>query len=171
MGAGHDDEIRGWFAGRIPGEWFTGPATIEMDEVEVLIVGDLSEPSVGDGGDAAVAAARESRIDGWREESRAQRMRIASEAEHRFRRKVSWGATCGDMRTLFTTAAVPFMTRLRMPERKVLDTLVDAGVARSRAHALAWCVRLVGEHQGDWIAQLREALEKVEEVRSQGPAS
>jgi hypothetical protein len=168
---GHEDEIRGWFAGRIPGEWFTGPATIEMDEVEVLIVGDLSEPSVAEGGDAAAAAARESRIDGWREETRAQRMRIAGEAERRFRRKVSWGATCGETRTLFTTAAVPFMTRLRMPERKVLDTLVDAGVARSRAHALAWCVRLVGEHQGDWIAQLREALEKVEEVRSQGPSS
>ena len=40
------------------------------------------------------------------------------------------------------------MTRLRMPERRVLDTLVDAGVARSRSHALAWCVRLVRRPRG-----------------------
>ena len=51
----------------------------------------------------------------------------------------------------------------------MLDTLVDAGVARSRSDALAWCVRLVGDHQGDWIAQLRDALGRVEEVRSTGP--
>ena len=40
----------------------------------------------------------------------------------------------------------------------MLDTLVDAGVARSRSHALAWCVRLVGDHEGEWIDQLREAI-------------
>jgi hypothetical protein len=61
------------------------------------------------------------------------------------------------------------MTRLRLPERQVLDTLVDAGVARSRSHALAWCVRLVGDHEGDWIAQLREALVHVHNVRAEGP--
>ena len=164
------EEIGGWFAGRIPGEWFTAPAEIEVDDVEILVVGDLSEPDVGtDAGEVAQAAARESRIDGWREETRGQRVRIAQEAERRFRMKVSWGATCGATRSLFTTAAVPFMTRLRMPERQVLDTLVEAGVARSRAHALAWCVRLVGKHQAEWIGQLREALEKVEQVRREGP--
>jgi hypothetical protein len=51
----------------------------------------------------------------------------------------------------------------------VLDTLVDAGVARSRSHALAWCVRLVAEHQDDWLRDLRDALTKVEEVRAEGP--
>jgi hypothetical protein len=61
------------------------------------------------------------------------------------------------------------MTRLRMPERKVLDTLVEAGVARSRSHALAWCVRLVAERQDDWLRDLQEALTKVEEVRAEGP--
>jgi hypothetical protein len=61
------------------------------------------------------------------------------------------------------------MTRLRMPEREVLDTLVDAGVARSRSHALAWCVRLVAERQEDWLADLREALKQVQEVRKEGP--
>ena len=43
------------------------------------------------------------------------------------------------------------MTRLRQPQRMVLDTLVDAGVARSRSDALAWCVRLVGQHEDDWL--------------------
>jgi hypothetical protein len=65
--------------------------------------------------------------------------------------------------------SLPVMTRLRMPERAVLDTLVAAGVARSRSDALAWCVRLVGMHQSDWIKGLREALVKVEEVRGKGP--
>ena len=61
------------------------------------------------------------------------------------------------------------MTRLRMDERAVLDTLIDAGVARSRSEALAWCVRLVGTHQADWIEQLREAMAHVEKVRAEGP--
>ena len=61
------------------------------------------------------------------------------------------------------------MTRLRQPERQVLDTLVDAGVARSRAHALAWCVRLVGEHADEWLGELRTAMEQVREVRETGP--
>jgi hypothetical protein len=96
-------------------------------------------------------------------------MRVANEAERRFGRKVSWGATCGDQRVLFTTLATPAMTRLRMAERTVLDTLVDAGVARSRSHALAWCVRLVAEKQEEWLADLRQALEGVEAVRKEGP--
>jgi hypothetical protein len=53
----------------------------------------------------------------------------------------------------------------------VLDTLIDAGVARSRSDALAWCVRLVDQHQGDWIQELRDALVHVEEVRRRGPGS
>jgi hypothetical protein len=61
------------------------------------------------------------------------------------------------------------MTRLRQPQRLVLDTLVAAGVARSRSEALAWCVRLVGQHSEDWLAELREAMENVERVRGQGP--
>jgi hypothetical protein len=96
-------------------------------------------------------------------------MRIAEEAQHRFGRKVSWGATCGDQESLFTTLSVPAMTRLRMSERRVLDTLVEAGVARSRSHALAWCVRLVSERQDDWLKDLRDALGAVEKVRAEGP--
>jgi hypothetical protein len=61
------------------------------------------------------------------------------------------------------------MTRLRQPERQVLDTLVDSGVARSRSDALAWCVKLVAEHAGSWLGELRDALGAVERVRRTGP--
>lgn len=166
------EELRGWFAGRLPDDWFTGPAEISADRDEILVVGTLAEPGLeADATDEARTAARAARIEGFREDTRARRIRIAQEAEHRFGRKVSWGARCGDLEHLFTTLSVPAMTRLRMPERRVLDTLVEAGVARSRSHALAWCVRLVAERQEEWLRDLRDALTHVQKVRSEGPAT
>jgi hypothetical protein len=164
------DEITGWFRGRIPDGWFTEPVRVTCDRDEILVVGTVPEPDGGDDlSDEARAVARSARIRGFREDTREQRIRIAREAEHRFERKVSWGARCGDREEQFTVASVPAMTRLRLPERNVLDTLIDAGIARSRSEALAWCVRLVGKHQGEWIEQLREAMGHVEKVRSTGP--
>jgi hypothetical protein len=157
-------EIQAWFTGRLPDEWFTEPAEIAIDREEISVIGKLPEPESED----AVAAA-EGRIKRFREETRAKRIEIAREAERRFGRKVAWGARCGDLSEMFTTLSVPVMTRLRQSERRVLDTLVDAGVARSRSDALAWCVRLTGEHADAWLAELREALRRVEEVRAQGP--
>lgn len=164
------DHLEGWFAGRLPADWFAGPPDVSADRDEILVVGTLAEPEVpADASPETQAAALAARIGGFREDTRETRMRIADEAERRFGRKVSWGAQCGDQRHLFTTLSVPAMTRLRMPERTVLDTLVEAGVARSRSHALAWCVRLVAERQDDWLKDLRGALEKVQEVRAEGP--
>ncbi|HVM10545.1 MAG TPA: hypothetical protein VM345_18950 [Acidimicrobiales bacterium] len=163
-------EITGWVSGRLPDGWFSGPPSVEVDREEIVIVGDVGEPAV-DGGDAAGAAARAARIARFREETRGQRMRIADEAEHRFAKKVSWGAQSGDRTEVFTNVSVPVMTRLRQPERRVLDTLVDAGVARSRSDALAWCVKLVGANQAEWIERLRASLEEVERVRSEGPTT
>jgi Arc/MetJ-type ribon-helix-helix transcriptional regulator len=166
------EQIAGWFAGRVPDGWFSGVPEVRVDHDEVLVVGPLSEPEVaGDAPDAAKAAARAGRIKQFREETRARRMQIAEEGEHRFGRKVSWGATCGDRRELFTTVSAPVMTRLRLPQREVLDTLVASGVARSRSDALNWCVRLVGQHQEEWISELRDALVHVEEVAGRGPAT
>jgi hypothetical protein len=164
------EEITGWFAGRIPSDWFEASPEVTVDREEILVVGRLSEPELpADAGDDARRAAFESRIAGFREDTRRKRMRIAEEAQRRFQRKVSWGATCGDVSKTFTRLAVPAMTRLRMDERRVLDTLIEAGVARSRSHALAWCVRLVAERQEDWLRDLREALQRVQEVRGTGP--
>jgi hypothetical protein len=166
-------KLQGWFAGRLPDGWFAGPPAVSHDRDEIVVVGILPTPTVvSDAGEAdadMVAAASRARIQGFREDTRTLRMRIADEAEARFGRKVAWGARCGEEEELFTTLSVPVMTRLRLPERQVLDTLVDAGVARSRSHALAWCVRLVGDHEGEWIDQLREALVHVEKVRGEGP--
>ena len=165
-----DDEIRGWFAGRLPDDWFTAPVEVTTDRDEILIVGEIPAPDLPEGdNEEARASAIAARIGGFREDTRARRMRIAEEAQRRFGRTVSWGVVCADRRVSFTTLSLPAMTRLRMPERRVLDTLVDAGVARSRSHALAWCVRLVAERQDDWLRDLRQALTQVEQVRAEGP--
>ena len=164
------DEVRGWFAGRIPDDWFTGPITVTSDREELLVTGELADVKVEKGAsDAERGAARGSRVDSFREDTRPARMRIADDAEQRFGRKVSWAVTIGGETHAFTTASVPVMTRLRMRERAVLDTLVEAGVARSRSEALAWCVKLVGDNESEWIAKLREVLGSVESVRSEGP--
>jgi hypothetical protein len=185
-------EIQAWFTGRLPDEWFTSPAEVIVDREEISIVGTLPAPGSTDDdkaegkadtktdakaedksedtGDDAARAAAEGRIKRFREQTREQRIEIAREAEQRFRRKVAWGARCGDVDEMFTTLSVPVMTRLRQSERRVLDTLVDAGVARSRSDALAWCVRLTGEHADAWLAELRDALRRVAEVRAQGPS-
>jgi len=165
-------EIRGWFAGRIPEGWFIEPPAVTLDREEILVVGKLPDVDLPKrASKEEVAAARAGRVSQHREDTREARMRIAQEAQHRFRRKVSWWASCGDVERLFTHLAMPVMTRLRMPERKVLDTLVDSGVARSRSDALAWCVRLVGRNEKEWINGLREALTHVEKVRDEGPSA
>jgi len=168
-GPGGAEEVHGWFSGRLPADWFTAVPDIQVDREEITIVGMLADPATAGDSDAERAAAAEGRIRRFREETRNQRIEIAREAEHRFRRKVSWGVTCGNVTEMFTTLSVPVMTRLRQPERRVLDTLVDAGVARSRSDALAWCVRLTGENADSWLSRLRAALRQVEEVRDQGP--
>ena len=162
--------IGAWFSGRVPEGWFEASPVIAIDGDEIQVVGRLPAPQLPDGaGEDEIRVAEQARISGFREETRGLRMRIADEAQPAFRRTVSWGAECGESRALFTTAGVPVMTRLRLSDRRVLDTLIDAGVARSRSEALAWCVRLVAQHEADWIAELRDAMSKVEEVRRRGP--
>ena len=168
-GAGAAAKVRSWFAGRLLADWFAAAPDIQVDREEITIVGTLDDPAEAGGSEAERAAAAEGRIGKFREETRSRRIEIAREAEHRFRRKVSWGVTCGPVSEMFTTLSVPVMTRLRQSERRVLDTLVDAGVARSRSDALAWCVRLTGENADEWLSRLRAALRHVEEVRDQGP--
>jgi hypothetical protein len=164
------EEIAAWIIGRLPDDWFTAPAEVAVDREEIVVLGDLGDVELEKGAtEAASAAARDARIARFRETTRQARMRIADEAEHRFGRKVAWGARCGERGILFTSISVPVMTRLRQPERRVLDTLVDAGVARSRSDALSWCVKLVRANQSEWIDKLRESLVEVQRVRAEGP--
>jgi hypothetical protein len=169
------EDAAAWLQGRLPDGWFTGAPDITVDREEILIVGELP-PVEGDfpdteAGRADRAAAVAGRISRFRETTREERIEIARQAEHRYQRKVAWGARIGDTEELFTTASVPVMTRLRQPERIVLDTLVDSGVARSRSDALAWAVRLVGQHADEWLSELREAMARVDELRTKGPTS
>lgn len=159
------DDVQQWFAGRLPGDWFVGDAQISVDREEIVVVGEL--PPVDGQSDSEAAA--EGRISRFREQTRRERMAIADQAQARYGRKVSWGARIGERRELFTHLAVPVMTRLRQPQRQVLDTLVDAGVARSRSEALAWSVALVGQHTESWLADLRTKMAEVDKLRAQGP--
>ena len=165
-------EIAGWFRGRVDDTWFTA-LDVVVDKDEILVLGTLPTPTLGssDGEDDPDArrVAASARINGFREDTRDRRIRIADEAEHLFGKKVSWGCRCDGLERRFTVANVPVMTRLLLDERQVLDTLIDAGIARSRSEALSWCVKLVGANQREWIDQLREAVSGVEKVRAAGP--
>jgi hypothetical protein len=167
-----ESSITSWLRGRLPDAWTTTPAAITIDRDEITIVLTVDQPELDAvASEADRAEATIGRMSGFREDTREARMQVAREAEHRFDRKVAWGVTIGDRTELFTHLAVPVMTRLRQPERVVLDTLVAANVARSRADALAWCVRLVGQHTGDWLSELRDAMQAVDRLRAEGPAA
>ncbi|MUL46016.1 hypothetical protein FZI85_22260 [Mycobacterium sp. CBMA293] len=165
--AGQPDagDVADWFAGRLPEGWFAGDPSVTVDREEIIVIGRLPEPE-----NPETEARASGRVARFREETRSERMRIADEAEARYGRKVAWGVSVGESeRILFTHLAVPVMTRLKQPERQVLDTLVDAGVARSRSDALAWSVRLVGDHAEEWLAKLRDAMTEVDDLRAEGP--
>lgn len=164
-----------WFVGRLPAEWTSNGAPemapeITIDKEEIVVRLRLAVPDeAADQDDDERSAGAQGRLAAWREQTRDARIQIAREAEQRFGRTVSWGARSGDESVLFTHLAVPVMTRLRQRQRLVLDTLVEAGVARSRADAVQWCVALVGEHTADWLDELRGAMGQVHEVRDRGP--
>lgn len=160
------DDAADWFRGRLPDGWFSD-IEVRTDREEITVLGTLADEVLAD---TAGGAEAEGRIGRFRSETKAERIEIALEAQARYQRKVSWGVRLGDTEALFTHVAAPVMTRLRQPERQVLDTLVDAGVARSRSDALAWSVRLVGEHADEWLGQLRDAMAEVDKLRGEGPA-
>jgi hypothetical protein len=166
------DDASAWLIGRLPADWFEGAPTVRVDREEIVVLGALADPAdpALTGDEAAKAAARAGRVSRFRESTRDARIAIAGEAEARYQRKLSWGVIAGGEELMFTHLASPVMTRLRQPDRQVLDTLVDAGVARSRADALSWCVRLVGQHADEWLGGLRDAMAEVDKLRQAGPA-
>ncbi len=165
------DDAAAWFTGRLPSDWYVAAPEISVDREEIIVTGELPPVEVETAaGVAESGSAAAGRISRFREQTRAERVKIAAEAEARYGRKVAWGARIGTTQVLFTHLSVPVMTRLRQAERQVLDTLVDAGVARSRSEALAWAVNLVGQHTDEWLVSLRQAMSEVDKLRSQGPS-
>ena len=159
-----DTRINDWLQGRLPDDWFDS-FTVVGDREEITIVGTIGSP------DSGSAEGEAGRIRRFREDTRSARIAIARELESSTGRKVAWGVTCGETTQIFTRLSVPVMTRLSQPQRMVLDTLVESGVARSRSDALAWCVRLVARHQGEWLSDLDSAMEAVRTVREKGPST
>jgi hypothetical protein len=132
-----------WLGERVPSDWLSGPVEVEVDREEAMIVVPLAP---------GVAAAS------FREATRDQRIRLAQQAEEAFGVKISWGTSRDGRRRLFTTVRAPVAVALAMPERRILDGLVTAGVAADRAEAVAWCVRLVGRHEADWLRDLSDGV-------------
>jgi len=166
-----DAEAVAWVTNRLPADLFdadAGDVTVTADKDEVLVIGHLAADGLPEEGREREAAA-EAAIDAFRSASREQRVLFARQVERRTGRKVSWGARCGGHGLLFTHLTVPTMTRLRLPEREVLDTLVAAGIARSRSDALSWCVKHVRTTQQEWLEELRGAFDAVAEVAARGP--
>ena len=170
------DRVSGWFQGRLPASWRHGPPRVTVDREEITVVLEIADVDFAEEvSDVTRAEARAGRARAFREDTREDRMAIAREAGYRFDLRVSWGLRMGEgdgaLDELWTHLSAPVMTRLRQPERLVLDTLVDTGVARSRSDALSWCVRLVGQHEDDWLGELRSAMQSVADVRAKGPAA
>ncbi|MGH1502088.1 MAG: hypothetical protein ACRBI6_00900 [Acidimicrobiales bacterium] len=159
-------ECARWFDEQLPDDWFSEPPAVTADRDEIVVAGQLTVLER----DAAGTAEPHVVVQAFREATRERRMAIAEVAQARWQRHVTWEVHYGELHARFTHAAVPVMTRLRFEERAVLDTLIDAGVARSRSEALAWCVDQVGRHQSDWIDRLRDAMTEVERIRREGPA-
>lgn len=163
--------IQKWFNAHIDDEWGSEGIEITADDDEILAVVRVStadEELPDDADDKEIAIKRIARR--FRRGTRQSRMSVAEEAQELFERKVSWGVQAGEDTYLFTHVTVPAMTRLRIAERGVLDTLVNAGVANSRSEALAWCVRFVRKNEKGWLDELRDAFKTVEKVRRDGPS-
>jgi hypothetical protein len=97
------DDATGWITGAVPDGWFTEPPQIVVDRDEIIIWGRLPVAELAaDATDADRAAAQTGRINQFREDTRDRRISVAQQIEHRYRRKVAWGARCGDTEELFT---------------------------------------------------------------------
>ena len=96
-------DAAGWMRGRLPDGWFVGAPDVVVDREEILVVGELpaleGDFADDDTGRADRAAAIAGRISRFRESTRDERIEIARQAEHKYQRKVAWGARLGRPRS------------------------------------------------------------------------
>jgi hypothetical protein len=158
-------EIQRWLQERLPAQLLSGAPEVNIyDDEIVLLLPVATDGEPAPGGDAREAALHQ--IGRKREETRRLRMQVAQELQEIVGRPVAWGMRLGDTSALFTTRSAPVMTRLGRAERDVLDTLVAAGVADTRSSALAYTVRAFAAEHADWLSEVREAIEQVDQVRA-----
>ena len=161
------EELQRWIQDRLPAQLLAGAPEISFydDEVVVLlpIAADSPDGPLTDDQRREVALRL---IGRRREETRSLRMQLARDVQEIAGRPVAWGMRVGDTTALFTTRSAPVMTRLGRAERDVLDTLVAAGVADTRSSALAYTVRAFAAEHADWLAEVRAAIEQVDQVRA-----
>lgn len=96
------ETVKGWFAGRVPEEWFTAAPEVSIEDDQIVVIGSLTEPKLAGGASAeAKAGAAEGRIARFREATRPYRIAIALEAERAFKLHVTWGAKVGETSVRF----------------------------------------------------------------------
>src|SRR5215472_4414045 len=93
-------QIQGWFAGRLPDGWYSG-VDVSIEDDQIVVLGKLSEEGLP-AEDSAKEGFAAGRIGRFREETRGSRIGIAREAEERFGKHVTWGATLGGVTKRFT---------------------------------------------------------------------
>jgi hypothetical protein len=91
--------IKGWFAGRLPDGWFKG-VEVTVEDDQIVVMGALPDIDLGST-PAVKEGAAAGRIARFREETRGSRIGIAQEAEERFHKYVTWGATLGEVTKRF----------------------------------------------------------------------
>lgn len=158
-------ELQAWLKARLPESLVSQPPQVRVYEDEILIILQIDAGIQSDNPEEQHAAEL-ALIAHQREVTRPLRIRLAKELQALLRHPVAWGMRAGNSEMLFTTRSVPVMTRLGRAERDVLDTLVAAGVADTRSSALAYTVRAFAVEHAAWLAEVRQALEQVEQVRS-----
>ncbi len=159
------EDLQRWLQSRLPAALLAQPPQITLYPDEVLIILHLDAPAP-DTNEELQRQNEQALIAQQREASRPLRMQIAAEIERMLRLSVAWGMRAGSTEQIFTTRTTPVMTRLGRAERDVLDTLVAAGVAETRSSALAYTVRAFAAEHADWLAEVRQAIEQVRQVRS-----
>ena len=161
------EELQRRIQERLPAQLLAGAPEISVYDDEVVVVVPIAADSLhsslpdDERRDAALRL-----IGRRRDETRSLRMKLARDVQEVAGRPVAWGMRVGDTTALFTTRSAPVRTRLGRAERDVLDTLVAAGVAETRSSALAYTVRAFAVEHTDWLAEVRAAIEQVEQVRA-----
>lgn len=160
-------EAARWIQERMPSELLSGPPELSIYDDEAVVLLPIAVRELPGGASARRAPARRVSAD------RAAPRKLAPcacawRASCKSSLSCQWPGACaaGSTEALFTTRSAPVMTRLGRAEREVLDTLVAAGVADTRSSALAYAVRAFAIEHASWLAEVRDAIAQVEQVRA-----